>query len=236
MRAVHDTARIIQGDISETNVMFRVTDDGKVEGVLNDWDNNRPAHTEVNTQERLQIVVSLKPSSYHFHLLTRLQGTWEFMAIELHDNSNGHAQSSLRYDLEAIVLWVFLYTAFKHLSYTPKYQWHREMFCECTSEGVAHKRNFLQGLGDLPIFSRAPDLTLLVRRIFNHYSAYYTALDLCEDGIDAKDDVARARACVSDVQLFVELFEHALEGAAWPAHDRMTDPYSVSDMDLEYSY
>ena len=42
MKLVQYHAQILHRDLSAGNIMFRINDQGKVEGVLNDWDNNGP--------------------------------------------------------------------------------------------------------------------------------------------------------------------------------------------------
>lgn len=62
MNIVHNDHGILQSDISATNVMFRINGAGNTEGVLNDWDNNRPVRTERSTP--LEVVVRSNFSSH----------------------------------------------------------------------------------------------------------------------------------------------------------------------------
>lgn len=52
MKAVKEKARILHRDISAGNVMFRIGDDNKIQGVLNDWDNNGPVQDEESIKRK----------------------------------------------------------------------------------------------------------------------------------------------------------------------------------------
>lgn len=50
MKDVKDEAQILHRDIGVSNIMFRVGDDNKIQGVLNGWDNNGPVQDECSSK------------------------------------------------------------------------------------------------------------------------------------------------------------------------------------------
>lgn len=146
------------------------------------------------------------------------------MAIELLDNSK--MEHALRHDLEAAVLWVFLYSALSRLDYTPAYAWHRCMFDSTLHTGMYCKRRFLFDTLRYPVFKDAPELTELVRQVCRTYHDAYslTTPNVCDtsrDTEEAKEIRGRARARVGDVVFFVEMFESALAGDPLPVDEEL---------------
>lgn len=153
------------------------------------------------------------------------------MAIERYNDR--HAQNSLRYDLEAAILWVFLSVALRHLEYTPKYSWHLDMFGQHTSLGNDFKSKFLRNPLEYPVFTASPELTSLVDAICREYAGYYIALEVWETtrSRETRDEVERAKARVRDVGMFVGMFEDALASDLWPVDDPMTEFGQPMDLD-----
>lgn len=118
MKAVKEKARILHRDIGVGNVMFRIGDDNKIQGVLSDWDNNGAVQHEDTAERksgffrtvRICGIVSVTCSSYV------IQGIWHFMSIDLLRNLK--TQHEFRHDVESIVLWVPFYMILRYLKHT----------------------------------------------------------------------------------------------------------------------
>lgn len=146
------------------------------------------------------------------------------MAIDLLCSQD--ASNAYHHDLESAALWVPLYFAYTHLTYTPKTRWDLDMFGGSSDWSMAvSKMCFLKPTSTHPTFPATPPLTDLI-------DALCAVLD---EGQRAKTIggypaslapethawIKECRTRVESADTFIEIYEEAMKKDGWPEHDQV---------------
>lgn len=146
------------------------------------------------------------------------------MAIDLlcsQDASNAH-----HHDLESAALWVPLYFAYTHLTYTPKTRWDLDMFGGSSDWSMAmSKMCFLKPTSTHPTFPVAPPLTDLIEALCAVLDEGQRAKTVGGYPASLAPEthawIKECRTRVESADTFIEIYEEALKKDGWPEHDQV---------------